>query len=76
MLVAIITCSPWKGETRLEALASPRCAQEKSVGCVNTVFNVISNLYLLFLPVNIVRELQMPTGNKIGVMSLFMFGLL
>lgn len=76
MLVAIITCSPWKGETRLEALGSSRCAQEKSLGYVTTVFNVISDFYLLLLPISIIRKLQIRTRKKIQVISLFMFGFL
>ena len=76
MLVPIIVCSPWKGESRLMALASARCAQDKQLGYVTTVFNVLSDFYLLIIPIIIVSKLQMPTQRKIGVISLFMLGFL
>jgi len=76
MLVPIIACSPRNGESRMVALGSARCAQDKQVGYVTTVFNVLSDFYLLIIPITIVSKLQMPTRRKIGVISLFMFGFL
>lgn len=76
MLVSIIVCSPWNGESRLVALGSTRCAQDKRLGYVMTVYNVCSDFYLLIVPIHIVSKLQMPTRKKIGVISLFMFGFL
>jgi len=74
MLFSIIACSPWSGESRLAALSSARCAQDKRLGYVMTVFNVCSDFYLLVIPINIVSKLQMPRRKKIGVISLFMLG--
>lgn len=76
ILVGIIACIPWKGETRLAALASPRCARAKFLGYVSSFFNVVSDLYLLVIPMNIVRKLQMPGRKKLGLIVLFMFGFL
>ncbi|KAL8962327.1 MAG: hypothetical protein Q9193_001248 [Seirophora villosa] len=76
MLVAIINCSPRTGETRFQGLDSNRCGRQRYMGFVQTVFNLISDFYLLIIPVNVVRKLQMPTRKKIEVLSLFMFGIL
>lgn len=76
MLVSIIACSPWTGETRFQGLDSSRCDGVKILAYVMTVFNLISDFYLLIIPLNVVRKLQMPTRKRIEVLSLFMFGFL
>lgn len=76
MLVSMIACSPWTGKTRFQGLDSSRCHGEKILGYVMTVFNLISDFYLLIIPINVVRKLQMPTRKRIEVLSLFMFGFL
>lgn len=75
-LLPIIACSPWKGETRLQSMASARCATDKTLGYVMTVINVISDLYLLALPVPVVWNLQMSTHKKVSVCAVFMLGFL
>ncbi|KAL8897141.1 MAG: hypothetical protein Q9192_002730 [Flavoplaca navasiana] len=72
----IIACSPWKGESRLEALGYSRCVRQQYLGYVVPAFNVLSDFYLLILAINIVRKLQMPRRKKIGVISIFMLGFL
>lgn len=75
-LFPIIACSPRKGETRLASLASARCAQDKILGYVMTVFNVVSDFYLLIIPMPVVWNLQMPTRKKVEVSAVFLVGIL
>ena len=76
VIFPIIVCSPRKGETRAMSQSSTRCAQEKVLGYIIPVFNVISDHYLLFLPISVVWKLQMPTRKKIEVSAVFLTGVL
>lgn len=76
VLFPIIACSPRKGETRLMSQSSSRCAQDKVLGYIIPVFNIISDHYLLFLPISVVWKLQMPTRKKIEVCAVFLTGTL
>lgn len=74
MIFPIIACSPYRGESRLDALNSKRCSKNKVLSYVVTVFNVISDLYLLSIPIPVVWRLQMATRTKIGVSAVFTLG--
>lgn len=39
-------------------------------------FNVVSDIYLLCLPIAAVSRLQLPTRKKVGIISVFLTGLL
>ena len=39
-------------------------------------FNVVSDIYILFLPIVIVSRLQLPRAKKIGVVLIFLSGTL
>ena len=43
---------------------------------IQGVFNVVSDFYLLLLPVPVVWNLQMPLRKKIGILTIFTTGLL
>ena len=43
---------------------------------IQGIFNVVSDFYLLILPIPVVWQLQMPSKRKIGVCAIFMTGIL
>ncbi len=69
-------CSPWHGETRVVAWASSRCARSENLLYVTSAFNVISDFYLVVIPIPVVMHLHMSTEKKIRVCSIFMLGFL
>lgn len=75
-LFPIIVCSPRKGETRFVSQFSSRCAQENTLGYIMTAFNVISDHYILVIPMPIVWKLQLPTRKKVEVSAVFLIGIL
>ncbi|ERF69952.1 hypothetical protein EPUS_05496 [Endocarpon pusillum Z07020] len=76
MLFALISCSPWPGETRLVGLASERCVRVIIYGYVTTAFNVLSDFYLVIIPIPAIIKLNMTTEKKIRVSAIFMLGIL
>lgn len=45
-------------------------------GVVQGIFGLVTDFYLLFIPVPAVLSLQLPTRKKIGVIAIFMTGFL
>ena len=75
VVVFAVLCSPRPGESYLEAAYSPICQKAETYGLVNSVFNIVSDFYLLILPIPAVLGLQMPTKKKLGVLAVFGTGL-
>lgn len=71
-----VLCLPRPRESWLEALLSPRCTKSLSMTYVQGVFNVVSDFYVLILPIPVTLKLQLPLQKKIGVCAIFMTGLL
>lgn len=76
MIFPLATCGPRRGETRLVAFLSERCEMEKTYGYVTTAFNVISDFYLVIIPIPVVVGLNMSAEKKLRVCSVFMLGFL
>lgn len=72
----LIICSPWGGETRLVATVTERCAMIETCGYLVTSFNILSDIYLVVIPIPVVMKLQMSTERKLRVCSIFMLGIL
>ena len=70
-----VLCIPRPGESWLET-AFTRCRNDVFVGFILGIFNVVSNFYILILPIPVIWQLQMPTRKKIGVCAIFMTGIL
>ena len=70
-----VLCIPRSGESWVE-VAFTRCLKDVYVGFVLGLFNVVSNFYILILPIPVIWQLQMPTRKKIGVCAIFMTGIL
>ena len=60
----------------LQALASARCAKSRPLNIIIGVFNVVSDLYLILLPLPAVWSLQLPLRKKLGVSMIFLTGLM
>ena len=78
MISEIAMCAPPNDATQLEylaAISSERCMSRDNIFNVplGTV-NVISDLYILVLPLQAVWSLQLPTKKKFGVSAVLMTG--
>ena len=69
-------CSPRHGESWPVALLSSRCGETMVMTYVQGIFNIVSDFYVLVLPLPVVWKLQLPLRKKIGVSAVFMTGLL
>ncbi len=59
----------------MEVFSTPRCSRSVTYSLVGASFNIVSDFYLLFLPIPAVLGLQMPTKRKLGVLAIFGTGL-
>lgn len=72
-----VSCFPTPGKTWLEAMSDPRCvAPSQNVTYIVGSFGVISDFYILSLPIPLILRMQLPRKEKIGVCALFMTGFL
>ena len=58
------------------AMKTPRCARTATLGQVQSAVNVVSDFYLLVIPIRAVWTLQMPRRERLGVIGIFMVGLM
>jgi len=69
-------CLPRGSETWAAALYSARCKSTTNMTYIQGIFNVVSDFYILFIPIPVVLKLHLPMQKKIGVVAIFMTGLL
>ena len=69
-------CIPRKGESWALGLLSSRCRDTMAMTYVQGIFNIISDFYVLVLPLPVVWKLQLPLRKKVAVSAVFMTGLL
>ncbi|MCJ1466364.1 hypothetical protein MMC07_004983 [Pseudocyphellaria aurata] len=77
-IVLIVLCAPRDGQSQTSyplALASRRCEPSKAISYSVGIFNVVTDFYLLILPLPAVWSLQLPIRKKIGVSAIFLTGL-
>ena len=75
MVVYGYLCLPHHGQSWIEAGLSSRCHNQFiMIGYVRGPFNVLSDLYLLFLPLPAVWQLQLPLRKRIGIAGIFLTG--
>ena len=67
---------PRRGESLIAAILSSDTAKNIPLTYVQGSVNVASDFYILCLPIPGVWQLQLPTRKKIGVLAIFMTGLL
>lgn len=67
---------PRPGESLLELIASHKFGLLYPLGVAQGGFNVVSDFYILLLPVYGIRTLNLPLRKKIAAYTIFMTGLL
>ncbi|KAL9604653.1 MAG: hypothetical protein Q9219_000373 [cf. Caloplaca sp. 3 TL-2023] len=75
-VIAFALCTPPRGRTWLEMSSVPKCSQLQTYGIAQGIMNLVSDLYLLVIPIPAVLSLQLPKSKKIGVIAIFMTGFL
>ena len=75
MIVCGYLCLPRPGQSWIEAGLSSRCHKQSIViGYVQGLCNVLSDLYLLFLPLPAVWQLHLPLRKRLGLVGIFLTG--
>ena len=68
-------CLPRSGQSWVKAVLSSRCHQQFiMVGYVRGSFNILSDLYLLLLPLPAVWQLHLPVRKRLGIAIVFLTG--
>lgn len=67
-------CIPRHGRTWLETAQTARCRKTIHMDYPTGIFGVISDLYILILPMPTVFNLHLPIKKKIGIVAIFMTG--
>ena len=73
-IIAFALNSPWSGESFLEAILSWHHHMFAQFSVPTGVIGMLVDLYLLILPLPAVLHMQMSTGKKLGVLTVFMTG--
>ncbi|KAL8669162.1 MAG: hypothetical protein Q9168_006236 [Polycauliona sp. 1 TL-2023] len=76
LVAAVALCAPRGDETYIMAFATTRCGRTKGLAVVSGAFNVLSDLYLLVIPIKPTIDLQLPRRKKAGLLILFATGIL
>jgi large subunit ribosomal protein L36e len=76
-----IYCTPYPGSTWNAFILSQlehtnRCDQIITLSLVQSSVNIVSDVYMLILPIPAVWQLRLQTRQKMGVLSIFATGLL
>ncbi|KAK7961228.1 hypothetical protein PG988_012442 [Apiospora saccharicola] len=72
-------CAPGTGDTQLDFLAafiSQKCSDTRILVVLQGVGNVVTDIWLILLPLPAVWKLQMPFRRKLAVSSMFMVGII
>lgn len=70
-----VMCAPPYGESWTLYLDSPKCIQTIQLGYTQSSLNIVCDFYLLLIPIPAVMGLQLPLKKKIGIILVFMTGL-
>ncbi|KAL8870385.1 MAG: hypothetical protein Q9198_007641 [Flavoplaca austrocitrina] len=71
------SCAPKHGYTKfdyLSAITADKCARNDYLNTWPGLFNILSDFYLLILPLPAVWGLQLPTRKKLGICGMFLTG--
>lgn len=75
-IALIVLGSPRNGQNYLEVLSGPAGTRTTTFGVVQGIFNVVSDLYLLVVPLPAVWGLKLPLKKRMGILAIFGTGLL
>ena len=73
---AFVLSTPSPGQTFFSVTISNRFKETKIGGLVAGAFGILSDFYILCLPISSVWQLHLSVRRKIGVTAIFMSGLL
>ncbi|KAL8697880.1 MAG: hypothetical protein Q9224_002106 [Gallowayella concinna] len=75
-IAKIALCAPRGHETYIMAFATARCGRTKSLAVGSGVFNVLSDLYLIVIPIPPTWSLHMKPRKKWRLIAVFLTGIL
>ena len=75
LVLAGAMCAPRQGESFDNPALSSRCSHQKPWPTVHSVLILILDFYILYLPIPRIWRLQLSLKRKIGVLSIFMTGI-
>lgn len=68
-------CVPRRGQSWFDAILSSRCHKQFiMIGYVRGPFNLLSDVFLLFLPLPAIWQLQLPLRKRVGLAGIFLTG--
>lgn len=76
LIIAGPLCAPRQGESFGSVMVAERCTHEDIWAVVQGTLNMLLDFYIFYLPIPMVLKLQMGRKKKIGVMAVFMTGLM
>ena len=77
VIVLSVECLPRTGDGQLDwllALDMPKCLSQDPISLITGCLSILSDFYLLILPLPAVWDLCLPTKKKIGVSAIFLTG--
>lgn len=76
-VLEFVFCYPRRGQSYLMSFAAPHCTVDAArLGIAQGVGNIIGDFYLLLIPLPVVLKLQISLQKKIGVIAIFLTGIL
>lgn len=79
MIALAVSCVPRHGHSKVDyftAARAPACVGNNYLTSWPGLFNIFSDFYLLVLPLPAIWHLQIPIGKKVGIIMMFLTGLL
>ena len=75
-IVAAALCAPRRGETFGGLTSIKRCTDLQTWALIQGSLNVLLDFYILYLPVPVVWSLKLDRKRRLGVLAIFMTGLM
>ena len=72
----VLLCFPKPKQSWASMNYRERCSREQALAEIYGVFGLVSDLYILILPLPVLRRLNMSSKKKIGVTATFLTGLM
>ncbi len=76
MICFLALCIPHPGENFLETVQTSRCQRTGNLEMIQGSVDILSDFYLLGIPVRPILKLNLRMKRKIGLLLIFMTGLL
>ena len=76
MAAFIALCNSREQSPSIEISQTPKCQRTGNLEVTQAVFDILSDCYLLAIPILCILPVQFSTRRKLGVLAIFMTGLL